>query len=141
MASLALLIVQGALPLLSLYLIKLVVDAVATGLAAPDKGVAFGRVALLIGLTGVVTLVSALCHSIAGLVSEAQGQVVIDHMHDILHAKSIEAYLEYYENSRYARVSETQAQYYKWTFLTGLRHSNGSTNRRQVVTLLPWRGN
>jgi ATP-binding cassette subfamily B protein len=100
-ASVALLVVQGALPLLSLYLMKLVVDAVVTGLAAPDKGVAFGRVALLIGLTGTVALVDALCHSIAGLVSEAQAQVVTDYMHDILHAKSIEVDLEYYENSQY----------------------------------------
>jgi len=100
-ASLTLLVVQGMLPLLSLYLMKLVVDAVTTGLAAPDKGVAFGRVALLIGLTGVVTLVGALCRSIAGLVSETQAQVVTDHVYDILHAKSIEVDLEYYENSQY----------------------------------------
>jgi ATP-binding cassette subfamily B protein len=101
MASLALLVVQGTLPLLSLYLMKLVVDAVTTGLAAPDKGVAFGQVALLIGLMGAVTLVGALCRSIAGLVSEAQAQVVTDHISDILHAKSIEVDLEYYESAQY----------------------------------------
>lgn len=100
-ARVALLMVQGVLPLLSLYLMKLVVDAVTTGLAAPDKRVAFGRVALLIGLTGAVTLVSAVFRSIAGLVSETQAQVVTDYMHDVLHAKSIEVDLEYYENSQY----------------------------------------
>jgi ATP-binding cassette subfamily B protein len=101
MASLALLVVQGTLPLLSLYFMKLVVDTVTTGLAAPNKGVAFGQVALLIGLMGVVTLVGALCRSMAGLVSEAQAQVVTDHVSDILHAKSIEVDLEYYESSQY----------------------------------------
>jgi ATP-binding cassette subfamily B protein len=101
MASVVLLAVQGTLPLLSLYLMKLVVDAVTVGLAAPHKGVAFGQVALLIGLMGAVTLVAGLCRSIAGLVNEAQSQVVTDHISDILHAKSIEVDLEYYENSQY----------------------------------------
>jgi ATP-binding cassette subfamily B protein len=100
-ASLALLVVQGALPLVSLYLMKLVVDAVTTALESPDKGAAFGQVALLIGLTGGVALVSALLGSLAGLVSEAQGQVITDHMSDVLHAKSIEVDLEYYESAQY----------------------------------------
>nr|MBC8249520.1 ABC transporter ATP-binding protein [Anaerolineales bacterium] len=101
MASLALLVVQGALPLVSLYLMKLVVDTVTTALETPDKGAAFGQVALLIGLMGGVALVSALARSIAGLVSEAQGQMVTDHTSDLLHAKSIEVDLEYYESSQY----------------------------------------
>ena len=79
-ANVAFIFVQGVLPLLSLYLMKLVVDAVTTGLAAPDKGAAFGRVAILIGITGGVTLVGALCGLIAGLVKEQQTQVVTDHM-------------------------------------------------------------
>ncbi len=101
MASLALLVVQGTLPLLSLYLTKLVVDAVTTALEAPDKGAAFGQVTLLIGLTGGVALIGAVARSIAGLVSEAQGQVITDHMSDLLHAKSIEVDLEYYESAQY----------------------------------------
>ena len=36
--------------MVSLYLMKLMVDAVTKGIAAPDKSVAFGRVAFLIGL-------------------------------------------------------------------------------------------
>ena len=101
MASMALLVVQGAMPLLALYLMKLVVDAVAIGMTAPDKGVAFERVALLVGVAGLVALVSAVSRVIAGLVSEAQAQAVTDHMQDILHAKSIEVDLEYYESSHY----------------------------------------
>jgi ATP-binding cassette subfamily B protein len=58
-------------------------------------------VALLIGLMGLVTLLSALIRSITGLVSEAQSQVITDHMNDVLHAKSVEVDLEYYESSRY----------------------------------------
>jgi ATP-binding cassette subfamily B protein len=122
-ASLALLVVQGALPLVSLYLMKLVVDAVTTAVAAPDKGVAFGQVALLIGLTGGVTLVSALLGSLAGLVSEAQGQVITDHMSDVLHAKSIEVDLEYYESAQYYDTlhrAQREAPYRPTRILNGL---------------------
>jgi ATP-binding cassette subfamily B protein len=96
-----LLVLQGILPLFSLYLMKLMVDGVATGLGAADKWAAFRQVAFLIGLMGAVTLFTALMRSIAGLVNEAQSQVVTDHMNNVLHAKSIEVDLEYYESSRY----------------------------------------
>ena len=100
-ASSAFVVLQGILPLLSLYLVKLVVDSVTAGIAAPDKGVAFFRVAIYIGLTGVVTLVGALSGSIAGLIRNQQTYLVTDHMYDILHAKSIEVDLEYYESPQY----------------------------------------
>jgi ATP-binding cassette, subfamily B, bacterial len=101
MASVALLVVQATLPLLALYLVKLVVDAVAAGLATSDKGAAFGRVAVLVGLAGAVALMGALCRSAAAFVSDGQAHAVTDHMHDILHAKAIELDLEYYENARF----------------------------------------
>ncbi|MHB8910466.1 MAG: ABC transporter ATP-binding protein [Syntrophales bacterium] len=100
-ANSILIAVQGILPLLPLYLIKLLVDAVTAGLAAPDKGAAFKHVLLLGGLMGAVTLFASLIRSIAGQVSELQAYVVMDHMHDILLAKSVEVDLEYYESARY----------------------------------------
>ena len=100
-ASLALVLVQGVLPLASLYLMKLVIDAVTAGLAAPDKEAAFGRVVFLIILTGAVALIGSAVQAAHGLVTEAQGLNVTDRVQDIIHAKSIEADLEYYENSQY----------------------------------------
>ena len=96
-----LLVVQGLLPLLPLYLMKLMVDAVTAGLAAPDKDAAFTQVLFLIGLMAAVALFSALTHSIAALVGQAQSLAVTDHMSDVLHAKSIDVDLEYYESARY----------------------------------------
>ncbi len=96
-----LLVVQGVLPLLPLYLMKLMVDAVTAGLVAPDKGVAFRQVVFLIVLMAAVTLFSALTRSIAGLVGQGQSLAVTDHMNNVLHAKSIEVDLEYYESARY----------------------------------------
>lgn len=122
-ASLALVFVQGALPLLSLYLMKLVVDTAATGLGAADKSGAVGHVALLIGLTGLVTLVGAAAQSAATFVSEAQGLNVTDRVQDIIHAKSIEMDLEYYENSQYYDTlhrAQQEAPYRPTRILNGL---------------------
>jgi ATP-binding cassette subfamily B protein len=80
---------------------KLVIDEVTTGMAASDKGSAFAHVALLVGLAGAVALLNSIASSLASLASEAQTQVVTDHVYDILHARSIEVDLEYYENPQY----------------------------------------
>lgn len=93
--------IQGILPLLSLYLTKLIVDAVVAGAAAPDKAAAFKHVLLLGGLMGAVTLFASLIRLIAGIARERQGFIVTDHMNDVLLAKSIEVDLEYYESARY----------------------------------------
>jgi ATP-binding cassette subfamily B protein len=96
-----LLVVQGVLPLLPLYLMKLMVDTVAAGVAAPDKGSALRHLLLLVGLMGAVTLLASLIRSLAGLVSEWQTYIITDHMNDVLLAKSIEVDLEYYESAQY----------------------------------------
>jgi ATP-binding cassette subfamily B protein len=96
-----LVVVQGVLPLLPLYLTKLIVDAVTAGVTAPDKSSALRHVLLLVGLMAAATLFAVLIRAIAGLVGEWQAFVVTDHMNDVLLAKSIEVDLEYYESSRY----------------------------------------
>jgi ATP-binding cassette subfamily B protein len=96
MARVLLLVVQGILPFLSLYLMKLVVDAMNTGIVTSNKGAAFSHVVILIVLAGAVTLVGNLCGFLAGLVNEIQSQLVQDYVYGLLHAKSIEIDLEYY---------------------------------------------
>lgn len=41
-ANVVLLIIQGVIPVLALYLIKLIIDAVTAGVNAPDQVAAFG---------------------------------------------------------------------------------------------------
>ena len=96
-----LLLVQGALPLASLYLMKLVVDAVVAGVSDADHKAAFTKVVFLVLVAAAVAFLSSLCRSLAGLIGEVQSQVVTDRVHDILHAKSVEVDLEYYENAQY----------------------------------------
>ncbi len=100
-ARAVLLIIQGTLPLLSLYLTKLIVDAVAASGDGADRRAAFGQVAILLAGAGAVALLTALCTSLAEMVGLAQSQRVTDHIQGLLHAKSIEVDLEYYENARY----------------------------------------
>ena len=100
-ARVVLLVIQGILPLLTIYLAKLIVDTVATSLNTADKAAPFRQVLFLIVLAGAVTLVTTLCNSLTELVNTAHSQQVTDYMQGVLQAKSIEADLEYYENPRY----------------------------------------
>ena len=100
-ASGVLVLINGLLPLLPLYLLKLIVDTATTGQAAADKRAVFGQILLLVVLMGVATLANTLCRSIAGVVGEAQALAVTDHMNDVLHAKSVAVDLEYYESPHY----------------------------------------
>ena len=95
------LVLQGVLPLVPLYLMKLIVDTVAAGVSAHDKGPVLKHLLLLVGLMGAVTLLAALVRALAGMVSEWQSYIVTDHMNDVLLAKSVEVDLEYYESAQY----------------------------------------
>jgi ATP-binding cassette subfamily B protein len=103
-ATIALAVIQGVLPLAGLYMIQLIVNAVTDGLQATDKSAAFAQVAWLILIAGLIGLASALARSVSMLVGEAQGQVVTDHISDLIHSQSIAVDLEYYENSKYYDV-------------------------------------
>lgn len=100
-ARIALLVVQSTLPLLSLYLMKVIVDTVSTTIVSANKEAAFQQIAILIALTGTVNLIIALCSSIAELVNTTQAEIITDYMYGIVHTKAIEVDLEYYENSQY----------------------------------------
>ncbi len=122
-ASIVLLVLQGILPLLSLYLTKLMVDAVSTGLTTSDKAAVLGHVMTLVVLAGVVALAGNSCSSLVKLVSVAQTQLVTDRVHNILQVKSVEVDLEYYENAEYynaLHLAQAEAPYRPTTILNGL---------------------
>ncbi|MBE9038105.1 ABC transporter ATP-binding protein [aff. Roholtiella sp. LEGE 12411] len=100
-ARIVILVIQSTLPLLSLYLTKLLIDTVSTSLITADKTTVFHQGVVLIVIAGAVTLATTLCNSLAEVVNTAQSQRLTDYMQSILHAKSIEADLEYYENAQY----------------------------------------
>ncbi len=101
LASWALALLVGTVPLIGLYLTKRIVDEVMAGLGPSGQSGAFGRAAWTIALAGGVAIVTVLLRSAAGLVSEYQSQAVTNAVADILHAKSLEVDLAYYEDPRY----------------------------------------
>jgi len=99
--NLVMIVVLGIFPLFVLYLLKLIIDAVTTALSAPDKMAEFKTIGFLIALAAGAALLNSFFQLISNLVKEAQSLTFTDHMYDILHSKSIEVDLEYYENPQY----------------------------------------
>ncbi|MCM1981527.1 ABC transporter ATP-binding protein [Lyngbya confervoides] len=96
-----LVLVQGTLPLLLLYVLKLVIDRISLALTGPDPSADLESVLLLLGLFGLLNLVNHLAMVTSDLVNTAQAQQVTDYMQNLLLEKSVAADLEYYENSDY----------------------------------------
>lgn len=93
--------IQGILPLLSIYLTKLIIDRVTTQLDTANPIGVFQEILPLLLFAGAVTIIVTLCTSLTELVNTAHSQRVTDYMQGIVHAKSIAADLEYYENAKY----------------------------------------
>ena len=98
--NIALVIIQGLIPLLALYLIKLLVDEVAGSGSASPQSLSLENVSYLILAMAAVAFLSHLCTLLSGLVSSAQKRIVTDHMHERVHAKAIEVDLSYYESPK-----------------------------------------
>ncbi len=96
-----LIVLQGILPLATLYVLKLIIDAVTTGIAAGPLEGSFEAILPLLIIFCVFLLVTILSRSLSNYVSEAQSTFTTDHVQEIIHAKSIEVDLEYYENPSY----------------------------------------
>ena len=99
--TLGVVLLSSVLPLLSVYLMKLTIDAITAGIASPDKMAAFGTVLLYIALIGITTLLTQALTSVNGLLSERLSLKAVDVLSDELHHQSIAVDLEYYENPDY----------------------------------------
>ncbi len=114
LANVALLTVQGLLPIVSLYLLRIMVDVVVAG-----AGEAFGatgtgaqsysgaqpyfqaEVVPVLLAVATVALATALARVVGGVVNKEQTRRVVDYMHDVLQRKAVEVDLAYYENAAY----------------------------------------
>ncbi|MEO1464823.1 MAG: ABC transporter transmembrane domain-containing protein, partial [Cyanobacteria bacterium J06633_1] len=100
-ARMAILVLQGILPLASLYLTKLIVDVLAASLNVDDKAAVFEQIILFLILFGIITLVISITSSLGEMVNAAQSQRVLDHVESTLYQKAIDIDIEYYENPHY----------------------------------------
>ncbi|BCA56836.1 Lipid A export ATP-binding/permease protein MsbA [Nitrospira sp. KM1] len=94
-------VIQGLLPLAVLYLTKLLIDAVTRELSGGAQEKSLASIAFFLGGLAGAAALNALLTVVASYISRVHLQVVTDHMHALLQAKSIEVDLEYYENANY----------------------------------------
>ncbi len=121
-ANLFLTVIQGLLPLIPLYLMKLLIDSIESAINGSDAA-SFHCIAVLITIMGGVALLSALVKSVAGIVEQTQARVVTDYMQDVLHKKSIEVDLTYYEDSKFYDTmhrAQGEAPYRPTSIVNGL---------------------
>ena len=101
LANLALVLVQGTLPLAALYVMKRILDAVSAAVGAPGRPELIQAVWLWILVAGGVALVTVLTRLVGEYVTEAQSLQVTDSVAETLHAQSIAVDLAYYEDPAY----------------------------------------
>jgi ATP-binding cassette, subfamily B, bacterial len=97
----ATLIFQGVLPLVSLFLLKLIIDQIAQSITVSNRSAAFEHALFLLLLLGGVMLLASAFTTLSDVASTAQTQRVTDYMQELLQSKSVAADLEYYENAQY----------------------------------------
>lgn len=95
----ALVLLQSVIPAASLYLVKQIVDSV--GAVASSQGPDLLHVGIIVGLAAAVALFGAVLDSIGTYLQEAHSQSVTNYVQGILHQKSVDVDLAYYENSKY----------------------------------------
>ncbi|MFB3854435.1 MAG: ABC transporter ATP-binding protein [Vicinamibacterales bacterium] len=101
LAGIGLVVVQGVLPLVSLYLLKLVVDTLTLAIQGSQSSASARPVIVLLAVAGCVALLEVLARSAASFVSEAQTQTVTDHLSDLVHEQAVMLDLSHYEDPRY----------------------------------------
>jgi ATP-binding cassette subfamily B protein len=100
-ASIVLVVIQAIVPLVTLYVLKLIVDQLTSAGADAGSGDTFESLLLLIGAAFATTLIGNLCNALIGHANTIQAHLVADHMQRVVQAKSIDLDLAYYENSQY----------------------------------------
>lgn len=97
-----LLIVQGVLPAVTVYVSKLLIDAMVAGLAEGGTGWPVLRpVALLAGVMGGLLLATHVLSSVLRWVRVALSETFRDFLRGTLHEKAVELDLAFYETSAY----------------------------------------
>lgn len=101
LAGIVLLVLQGVLPVVSLYMMKLMIDAISAVLGGTNGDGNVQHVFVIIALAGVVALASNVVQALAGFVNRVQGRMVVDYMNDIIQQKAMDVDLAYYEDAQY----------------------------------------
>ncbi|MBK8185198.1 MAG: ABC transporter ATP-binding protein [Candidatus Competibacteraceae bacterium] len=96
-----LLAIQSIIPLVTIYIFKLVVDrlTLVENIAALEKD--FEGLAILLAIALGLAILSNLCNALLGYANDIQSHLVADYMQHLVQAKSIDMDLAYYEHPQY----------------------------------------
>lgn len=98
------LLVRGILPLLLLYLVKLLVDEIQVVAANPGGEDALNRLISLLIIAAAVFLTNALSASLGTLVRERQSFVISDYFDHLIHNKTTRIEYGFFEHPKYQNV-------------------------------------
>lgn len=101
-----LLVVQGALPAVSLYLIKLMVDSLLKAAGAGGDWQQIRPALIWVALVAALTLLSEILHSVIEWIRTAQSELIQDHIKGLVHQQSITIDLSFYESADYHDLME-----------------------------------
>ncbi|MCW6035502.1 ABC transporter ATP-binding protein/permease [Spirulina subsalsa FACHB-351] len=115
-------VLQGLLPLLALYLSKLIIDQVVLSLQSSQVG-NFYPVFILICLASFVSFVNSILLASSHYLNELHQQKIVDYVQNKIHDKSITVDLQYYENPQYydiLHLTQQEAPYRPGIIFTSL---------------------
>jgi len=101
MVWLALILVQGLLPVATVYLTRAVVDGLVAILGKGYSWTALSPLLLLVGLTALTLLAGEALRGIAGWVRTVQSEQVQDHIHGLIHEKALTLDIAFYDSPDY----------------------------------------
>ncbi len=99
-----LLLVRGVLPLLLIWLVKLLVDEIQAVATATEGELALHRLITLLIVGAVVFLANALTASLGALVREKQSFVISDFFDNLIHNKTTRIDYSFFEHPKYQNV-------------------------------------
>ncbi len=100
-ASAVVLVIQGVLPAVTVYLTKLLVDSIAHAANTGFSWQSLEPVLLPAGLMAVVLLTGQVLSGVMGWIRAAQAELIQDHIKTMIHQKAATVDLEFYDTPEY----------------------------------------
>jgi len=98
---LALILLQGLLPVATVYLTRAVVDGLVAILGKGYSWAALSPLLLLVGLTVLTLLAAEALRGLTGWVRTVQSEKVQDHIHGLIHEKALSLDMAFYDSPDY----------------------------------------
>jgi ATP-binding cassette subfamily B protein len=140
---LALLVLQGLLPVAVVYLTRLLVDSLVDVMGLGAEWERLQSVLVLVGLMAGILILKEVLRSAAAYIRTAQAERVRDYMSDLIHRKTMEVDLSFYDSAEYYNQlhrARSGASYRTLGLLEslGVLLQNGITLVSMLVVLLPY---